>query len=94
MGMFHIILGTFFFMAKPYKKSWMNSIDGSTITLIGVLLLINFNGLKARFLSGIVCGSLVFVTVVFVSIHKVCKACSKFKKKQIDYNLNLLLHFT
>ena len=39
IGIFHVFLGTFFFIAKPYKESWMNFVDGSIITLIEVLIL-------------------------------------------------------
>ena len=35
-GLIHILLGTFFFIAKPYKKQWMNVIDGFILTFIGL----------------------------------------------------------
>ena len=35
-GMLHVFLGTFFYVAKPYKKQWMNVIDGSIVTSIGL----------------------------------------------------------
>ena len=35
-GMIHVFLGTFIFTAKPYKKQWMNVIDGFTVTFIGL----------------------------------------------------------
>ena len=73
IGLFHVFLGTFFFIAKPYKKSWMNSVDGVIITLIGVLILINLHKSKAIYLSGIVCASLIFVVVVGVSVYRCVK---------------------
>ena len=38
-GVIHIFLGTFHFVAKPYKKRWMSNTDGMILSLIGVLLL-------------------------------------------------------
>ena len=35
-GMMHVLLATLFFIAKPYKKQWMNVIDGFTLTLFGL----------------------------------------------------------
>ena len=38
IGLIHVYLGTFFFIAKPYKKQWMNIIDGFILTSVVVLL--------------------------------------------------------
>ena len=35
-GYFHIALGSLFLIAKPYKKKWMNNIDGLILTVIGI----------------------------------------------------------
>ena len=40
-GYFHILLGSFFLIAKPYKKRWMNIIDGLTMILIGLYCCVN-----------------------------------------------------
>ena len=42
-GACHIFLGTFFLIAKPYKKNWMNYIDGLIMDLIGVIPLVTFH---------------------------------------------------
>ena len=39
-GLLQIIPGTFFFIAKPYKKQWMNVIDGFILTLVGLYCII------------------------------------------------------
>ena len=72
VGMLHIFLGTFFFIAKPYKKNWMNCVDGMIVFLIGVLLLINIHGTKATFVSGIV--FVLILLVVYLFFH-VCNKC-------------------
>ena len=35
-GYFHVLLGIFFLVAKPYKKQWMNTVDGLILMVIGV----------------------------------------------------------
>ena len=39
-GLLQISLGTFFFIAKPYKKQWMNVIDGFILTFVGLYCII------------------------------------------------------
>lgn len=34
-GIVHVLLGNFFLIAKPYKKRWMNIVDGLILTLFG-----------------------------------------------------------
>ena len=34
-GTLHVLLGTFFLIAKPYKKQWMNIVDGLILIVIG-----------------------------------------------------------
>ena len=33
-GLLHVLLGNLFLIAKPYKKQWMNIVDGLILTLI------------------------------------------------------------
>ena len=61
VGVFHVFLGMFFFVAKPYKKDWMNCIDGLVLLWIGVILLANLYEKKTVFLCGIVFGVVLFV---------------------------------
>ena len=38
-SMFHLFLGMFFLSIKPYKKTWMNGVDGLLLLFIGVTLI-------------------------------------------------------
>ena len=60
-GLFHIFLGVFFFVAKPYKKNWMNYIDGLLILWIGVLVYVNINLSKSSLIVGILFGPLLCI---------------------------------
>ena len=40
-GYFHILLGSLFLTAKPYKKKWMNNVDGLILTVIGIYCCLN-----------------------------------------------------
>ena len=35
-GCLHILLGNFFFITKPYKRQWMNNVDGLILIFIGL----------------------------------------------------------
>ena len=39
-GVLQIGLGTFFFITKPYKKQWMNIVDGFILTTVGLYCII------------------------------------------------------
>ena len=75
IGMCHIFIGTFFHIAKPYKKNWMNCIDGLIIVFIGELILINLYGNKTLFFFGVVFGSLILLIIIIVSsVYKCFKS--------------------
>ena len=61
----HVFLAAFFLVAKPYKKKWMNYIDGLLILWIGVLVYVHLFVRKALFFAGILFGPILFV-VVFI----------------------------
>ena len=65
-GFSHVFLGTFFLMAKPYKKNWMNSFDGIVILYLGVLLLLNLYQTKVAFVIGLVIGAVVLLAFPLV----------------------------
>ena len=52
LGLSHIFLGTFFLMAMPCKKRWMNFVDGLIVLCIGMVLLISIFDNKLIFLVG------------------------------------------
>ena len=35
-------LGVFFLMVKPYKKSWMNTVNGLVLILLGMISILTF----------------------------------------------------
>ena len=39
-GVVHILIGIFHLTAKPYKKRWMNNVDGLLLILIGFLVIL------------------------------------------------------
>ncbi len=68
IGIFHVFLGIFFLVLQPYKKSWMNHVDGLNLLVVEVLLLIEPNN-QNIFVIGIVAGVVVFVLTIIRSIH-------------------------
>ena len=66
IGFSHVLFGTFFLMAKPYKKNWMNSFDGGVILYLGVLLLLNIYQTKVAFVIGLVIGVVVLLAFCLV----------------------------
>ena len=41
-GVVHVLLGIFHLTTKPYKKRWMNNVDGSLLMLIGSIVILVF----------------------------------------------------
>ena len=39
LGVFHVMIGMLFYVAKPYKKDWMCHADGLIFTSVGILFL-------------------------------------------------------
>ena len=60
-GTIHVFLGAFFFTAKPYKRAWMNHVDGQILMLAGVFLLTVISDNKTMFVLGIVVAVIVLV---------------------------------
>ena len=80
-GIFHIFLGMFFLSIKPYKKTWMNHVDGLLLFLVGVTLIMLPSPVnKLYFMVGV--GLVVFVLVatlvyvLYTCIRK-CKDTNK-----------------
>ena len=70
LGMSHFLLGTFFLIARPYKKQWMNFIDGLIVLSIGMILLISIFDNRMVFLIGII---IVGVEIVVICLCSICK---------------------
>ena len=70
VGTSHTFMGACLLIAQPYKKRWMNIIDGLTVLFIGMILLISLFDNKLIFLIGIV---FIAVQVVVIGLCSVCK---------------------
>ena len=70
VGLFHVFLGVFFLVAKPYKKYWMNYIDGLLILWIGVLVHVHAN--KSSLVVGVLFGTILFVLIFLFQCLKKC----------------------
>jgi hypothetical protein len=68
-GISHVFLGTFFLTLQPYKRSWMNHVDGVSLLVVGVFLLIETFNNRSIFIIGSVTGAMAFVFVLLRSIH-------------------------
>ena len=66
IGLTHIFLGVFFLGAKPYKKNWMNYIDGLLILWIGGLVCVLLYVQKMAFFVGILFGPSLFIVIFFL----------------------------
>ena len=69
IGMFHVFLGTLFLTLQPYKRGWMNHVDGISLLMVGVLLLIETFNNQTIFIIGGVTGAVAFMLVIIRSIH-------------------------
>ena len=78
LGLSHIFLGTFFLTAMPYKKKWMNVVDGLIMLTIGMVLLISIFDNKLVFLVGSV------IIAVENTVICLCKMCFKAKRVPTD----------
>jgi hypothetical protein len=68
IGISHVFLGTFFLTFQPYKRSWTNHVDGVSLLMVGVLLLIE-TFTENVFIIGSVVGAVAFVFIIIRSIH-------------------------
>ena len=69
IGISHVFLGTLFLVLQPYKRGWMNHVDGVSLLAVGVLLLIETFNNQTIFIIGGVTGSVAFVFIIIRSIH-------------------------
>ena len=69
IGISHIFLGTLFLTLQPYKRGWMNHVDGVSLLMVGVLLLIATFNNQTIFIIGGVAGAVAFVFIIRRSIH-------------------------
>ena len=75
MGLFHILLAMIFFTMKPYKRLWMNHVDGMIFTLIGFMYLMEiFYANKTVCILGGITGLLVMIFIIFYTTYFKCGA--------------------
>ena len=70
LGLSHIFLGAFFLIAMPYKKKWMNFVDGLIVLSIGMVLLVSLFDNRLVFIVGTV---IIVIEVVVICFCEVCK---------------------
>ena len=74
LGVCHVLVGTFFLLAKPYKKNWMSYVDGLIIDTVGIMLLVRAYHNECVFLAGVIASAVVFVVLFLVGFYLyVCK---------------------
>ena len=73
MGLLHVALGTVFLALKPYKKNWMNHVDGLLLVLLGTSMIIRLLEEKVTFMAGIVTATVVVASVSVYIIYLCAK---------------------
>ena len=68
-GIAHILLGVFFFAAKPYKKVYMNHMDGLIFTLFGGFVFIQTYNSKPLYILGAAVGCLLGIFTLSYAIY-------------------------
>ena len=73
-GISHVLLGIFFFAVKPYKKVYMNHMDGLIFTFFGGVFYIQAYNIKALYIVGaaLVCllGAFSLIYAIYMCIIK------------------------
>ena len=64
LGVFHIFLGTTFFIIKPHRKIWMSNADGVLFILFGVIFILSANSSKQAYIVGAIIAPSVFTLTV------------------------------
>lgn len=75
-GIIHILLGLFYFTARPYKKKWMNNADGFLLVFTGVILLLTDYHGHAYIIVAIIASAvlvLVYLYAVYICLRLFCK---------------------
>ena len=76
LGVIHVMIGVFFYVAKPYKKDWMCHADGSIFTSVGILFLMGTSHNKVIYILGASIGVTVMVFFLFIcAIYQCVRDC-------------------
>ena len=74
-GIAHVMLGVFFFTAKPYKKVYMNHMDGLIFTFFGGLFYIQTYNSKPLYILGAAFGCLLGIFTLLYAAYRCIKRC-------------------
>ena len=78
LGVFHIMLGIFFYVTKPYKKDWMCHADGWIFTSVGILFLMGTSHNKVIYILGAAIGITMMVFFIFLcAIYQCVRECRR-----------------
>ena len=75
LGVFHVMIGVFFYVAKPYKIGWMCHADGLIFTSVGILFLMGTSHNKVIYIIGAVIWIFMIVLVFLCAIYQLLKEC-------------------
>lgn len=79
-GIIHILLGLFYYTARPYKKKWMNNADGFLLVFTGVILLLTDYHGHAYILVAIIASAV----LALVYLYAMCKCLRIFCKLSLQ----------
>ena len=87
VGISHVFLGTLFLTLQPYKKCWMNQVDGVSLLMVGLLLLIETFNNQIIYIIGSVAGAVVFYHTKYSWMLMYRLITESFTKcLRVDYN--------
>ena len=70
VGVLQILIGSLFFVLKPYKKIWMSNVDAIIFTLAGCYMLIETLNNRLLFISVTIVIILVVVLILICVFYK------------------------
>ena len=82
LGVVHVMIGIFFYVAKPYKKDWMCHADGLIFTAFGILFLMGTSHNKVIYILGASIAITVMVFFIFLcAIYQCVRDCIRYKQQ-------------
>ena len=91
LGVIHILIGIFFYVAKPYKKDWMCHADGLLFTSVGILFLMGTSHNKVIYILGVSIAITMMMLFLFLcAIYQCMRDCRRHKITDTSTDLTLL----
>ena len=78
VGLLHVGLGTVFLILKPYKKKWMNHIDGILLLLLGAFTIVRLLEERIFFIAGIATALIVIASFSIIVLSYFAFVCKKY----------------